>query len=223
MMSLLVFLLPLGLDSLSVSLSLGMKRKGTKSPLPSGFLSFWFGSALLFAATEMVMPLIGLTIGYELSWLLSEMMQVLGPLLLIGIGLWEVGEEAWELVEKRRRRAGSTRAQLEAKAFSPSRPSSLTWAPQWTRSLLLALSVSMDELVVGFSLGSVTPLAAHEGQISLLVICLCIGLQGGLMTVLGLSLGRWLGSSMRSVKQWNEWLAGLLLIGLGAWLLFFPG
>ncbi|GHO98579.1 hypothetical protein KSF_086270 [Reticulibacter mediterranei] len=219
MMSLLIFLLPLGLDSLSVSLSLGMKSKTTKSDSAPHLLSLWLNSALLFAATEMLMPLVGLAIGYELSWALSEVLSVIGPLLLIGIGLWEVVEEARELLEKRNQKMHP------ATVSSPPKPSRtrLAWAPQWIRPLLLALSISMDELVVGFSLGSVTPLAAHEGNVSLLIICLCIGIQGCLMTILGLALGRWLGTSMKAVKQWNEWIAGLLLIGLGAWLLLFNG
>jgi putative Mn2+ efflux pump MntP len=165
------------------------------------------------------MPFVGLAIGYELSWTLSETMHMIGPLLLIGIGLWEVVEEARELVEKRNRRMHPATA---TSAPKPSR-TRLAWAPQWIRPLLLALCISVDELVVGFSLGSVTPLAAHEGNVSLLIICVCIGIQGCLMTILGLALGRWLGSSMKVVKQWNEWIAGLLLIALGAWLLLFNG
>jgi putative Mn2+ efflux pump MntP len=189
----------------------------TKQTSTSGLLSLWFGSALLFAATEMMMPFVGLAIGYELSWTLSETMRMIGPLLLIGIGLWEVVGEARELIEKRSRRM---RPATASSAPKPSR-TRLAWAPQWIRPLLLALCISVDELVVGFSLGSVTPLAAHEGNISLLIVCVCIGIQGCLMTILGLALGRWLGSSMKVVKQWNEWIAGLLLIGLGVWLLLF--
>src|SRR5689334_20411121 len=48
----LVFLLPLGLDSLSVSLSLGVKSKTATSDSAPRLLSLWLNSALLFAATE---------------------------------------------------------------------------------------------------------------------------------------------------------------------------
>jgi len=78
----------------------------------------------------------------------------------------------------------------------------------------------MDELFVGFSLGSVAVLASSQKYLSLCALCLFIGLQGGLMTIIGLLLGRLLGSSTRVIKQWNEWLAGLLLIGLGIWLFY---
>lgn len=217
MMSLLIFLLPLGLDNLSVSLSLGMRSKTMKSDSDPRLLSLWLNSALLFAATEMLMPLVGLAIGYELSRTLSTALNVVGPLLLIAIGLWEVVGEARELIEKRSRRTHPAAASSAPK-HSRTR---MTWVPQWMKPFLLALSISMDELVVGFSLGSVTPLAARAGNASLLLICLCIGIQGCLMTILGLALGRWLGTSMKVVKQWNEWIAGLLLIGLGAWLLLF--
>lgn len=39
------------------------------------------------------------------------------------------------------------------------------------------------------------------------------------MTLLGLVLGRTLRSRLRAFKDWSELLIGVLLIGLGIWLL----
>jgi manganese efflux pump family protein len=217
MVQLLLFLLPLGLDTLGVSVSLGMKMVDADPLQHVDPLSIWLRSALLFALAEMLMPLIGLAIGYAASLLVSEIMRFVGPLFLLGIGLWELSGEVREVVEKRRRYAHPTTFNVPPTAAMSS-PSTTSWF----RQLLLALSISMDELAVGFSLGTVTAKLAG-GAFSPLAICILIGLQGFLMTIVGLALGRLLRTSVKSLKQWCEWLSALLLIGLGIWLLTMGG
>ena len=93
--------------------------------------------------------------------------------------------------------------------------------------MLLALSVSLDELAIGFSLGSLSTDSAggkigiSEANLHLfpIVLCLFIGLQGFLMALLGLILGRTLSTRLKVFKEWSEILSALLLIGLGVWLL----
>lgn len=85
----------------------------------------------------------------------------------------------------------------------------------WRQQFLLALSVSMDELAIGFSFGS-----AAGKTMSPLTFCLLIGLQAFLMTLIGLSLGRALRTRLRLLKEWSELLSAILLIGLGVWLSF---
>jgi len=217
MVQLLLFLLPLGLDTLGVSVSLGMKLVDADPLKRVDHLSIWLRSALLFALAEMLMPLIGLAIGYAASLLVSEIMRFVGPLFLLGIGLWELSGEVREVMEKRKSYAHVTTFNVSpAAAMSP--PSTTSWF----RQLLLALSISMDELVVGFSLGTVTTKLAG-GAFSPLAICILIGLQGFFMTIVGLALGRLLRISVKSLKQWCEWLSALLLIGLGIWLLTMGG
>jgi putative Mn2+ efflux pump MntP len=219
MLRLLLFLLPLGFDTLGVALSLGMKGFYAKpSPRPM-LLPFWLRSALLFAGAEMLMPLVGLTIGYGLSSMVSELMGIIGPVLLIGVGLWELAGEIRELLEKRRKpiQTASPDQSVQTKPAPQLAPSLLT---AWTKSLLLVLSISLDELVVGFSLGSITSKTADQGSnLSVLIICALIGLQAILMTITGLTLGRLLRGSAKALKQCGEWIGALLLIGLGAWLL----
>src|SRR5207253_2949682 len=96
---LLLFILPLGLDTLGVSISLGMKSR--RDAIASGIgkdirLPTWFISAVLFSLAETLMPLFGLAIGYATSLVISNIMHVVGPLILIGVGLWELLEEGKE-------------------------------------------------------------------------------------------------------------------------------
>src|SRR2546425_3257358 len=131
MLRLLLFVLPLGLDTLGVSINLGIKsqphdksgvyRSFDQLPprqLGCGFIQHvstncppgswgnafppWLVSALLFSIAETVMPVVGLALGYAVSLLLSSIMHILGPLLLIGVGLWELLEEIRERTSKRK-------------------------------------------------------------------------------------------------------------------------
>lgn len=157
------------------------------------------------------MPLIGLLIGYAVSLVVSDLMHFAGALLLIGIGAWELWEEGREYLA-RKREAKRTVA-LPETSSSPSR--STTEQFQWRRQLLLALSVSLDELAVGFSFGTI----AHGRAINPFVFCVFIGLQAFLVTMLGVSLGRALRARLKPLKEWSELLSAALFIALGIWLL----
>jgi putative Mn2+ efflux pump MntP len=208
----LAFILPLGFDTLGVSLSLGMRsapfstaeQQERRSSPP-----FWLRSAILFASAEMLMPIIGLFIGYALSTIVGGIMHYIGVFLLIGIGLWELVEEGREYLSKRKKR-GSHTPQRSAPSSEEAQEGF-----HWSQQLLLALSVSMDELAIGFSFGS-----AAGKTMGPLTFCLLIGLQAFLMTLIGLSLGRALRKRLRLLKEWSELLSAILLIGLGIWLSF---
>jgi putative Mn2+ efflux pump MntP len=204
----LAFILPLGFDTLGVSLSLGMRSAPPSTAAQGELLPFWLRSAILFAFAEMLMPIIGLFIGYVLSTIIGGIMHYIGVFLLIGIGLWELVEEGREYLSKRKKRGCDT--QQLSPPSEEARPGF-----RWSRQLLLALSVSMDELAIGFSFGS-----AAGKTMSPLTFCLLIGLQAFLMTLIGLSLGRALRTRLRLLKEWSELLSAILLIGLGVWLSF---
>ena len=213
---LLLFILPLGLDTLGVSISLGIKSHHPALRGKIGRLPAWLRSALLFSLAETLMPLVGLAIGFAASLLVSNIMHFVGPLLLIGVGLWELLEEAGEYISKQKSR--------EEKP-TPSTVSNERF--EWSHQLLLALSISLDELAIGFSLGSLTTTSASgkigisEARLRLfpVALCLLIGLQGFFMTLIGLVLGRTLSIRLKVLKEWSEILSALLLIGLGIWLL----
>jgi manganese efflux pump family protein len=211
-LQLLFLIFPLGLDTLGVSLGLGMKsspfshlaQQERGKALPP-----WLRSAILFACAEMLMPIIGLFIGYAISTIVSGVMHYAGALLLIGIGAWELWEEGREQVRKRQKSGPNMRA-TSSSAFQSSQDQF-----RWRQQLLLALSISLDELAIGFSLGSIT-----YKTISPFALCLLIGLQGFLMTLIGLSLGYTLRLRLKLLKDWSELLSAVLLIGLGVWLFF---
>src|SRR6266849_4826807 len=103
MFRLLLFILPLGLDTLGVSISLGIKSQRAEVSMSRAkklVFPAWLGSALLFSLAETLMPLVGLVIGYAASLVISNIMHFVGPLLLIGVGLWEVLEEVSERIRK---------------------------------------------------------------------------------------------------------------------------
>lgn len=209
---LLLFILPLGLDTLGVSISLGIKSRrddiatgnGKKVQFPA-----WLISAILFSLAETFMPLLGLVIGYATSLVISNFIHVVGPLILIGVGLWELLEESHEYFKKKKLSGLHT--------FQYKEPAEEQF--QWRRQLLLALSISLDELVIGFSLGAIA--VSHVSVVSVdpFVICILIGIQGFLMTLIGITLARMLRTRLRNLKQWTEFLSAFLLIALGIWLL----
>src|SRR5450755_4578801 len=87
---LLLIILPLGLDTLGISLSLGMKSLPRS---PSGekeerrpIFPYWLRSATLFSLAEMLMPVLGLVVGHAATSLVSDVMRYIGPILLIGVG-----------------------------------------------------------------------------------------------------------------------------------------
>ena len=213
-LQLLLFVLPLGLDTLGVSISLGMKSYGydslshTYEERASG-LPPWLRSAILFSLAEMLMPIVGLVIGYAASLIVSDLMHYAGALLLIGVGLWELIEEGHEFLNKRNTQ------EVKTHQHTVSNPQLQSSSFRWKQQLLLALSISLDELAIGFSLGSVS----SRGIISPITLCILIGIQGFLMTIIGLSLGRTLRTRLNPLKEWSELLSAFLLIGLGIWLL----
>src|SRR6266480_2336231 len=206
---LLFFILPLGLDTLGVSISLGIKSQRDEIAVREGKgLQFpaWLNSAVLFSLAETLMPLVGLAIGYTTSLFISNIMHIVGPLILIGVGLWELLEEGQEYIHKKKKsRLNTSQHNTPAKEQF-----------QWRRQLLLALSISLDELAIGFSLGTI---AVSHLTVHPFVICMLIGIQGFLMTMIGITLGRILRTRLRNLKEWTEFLSAFLLIGLGIWLL----
>jgi putative Mn2+ efflux pump MntP len=226
MLRLLLFVLPLGIDTLGVSIGLGIKshRAASTGKTSTWVFPSWLGSALLFSLAETFMPLVGLAIGSAVSLLISNVMHLLGPLLLIGIGLWELLEEIRERIGKHNKLQNQVSddenvvAGLAPARSMPDRSNS-TRSIRWDRQLLLVLSISLDELAIGFSLGAITSDLPGNKTVSTITLCILIGLQGLLMAVIGLTLGRIFGALLKFVKDWTEFLSCFLLITLGIWLL----
>src|SRR5579859_2564697 len=117
MWRLLLFILPLGLDTLGIAISLGIKSDRVVPGQREHGLPLWLRSALLFSLAEMLMPLLGIVLGYAVSLVLSNIMHVVGPLLLIGVGLWELIAEIRERFQKRKVGANGGQAEPQKRSI----------------------------------------------------------------------------------------------------------
>lgn len=194
--------LSLGVDTLTVSVSLGARRVRGRIRI-----------ALAFACAEAVMPIIGLVVGRVAGRLVGHWGSWLGGLALLAVAVWMFffdddddddgadDDDADEDVVSGEQAHG---ARVEAAdAASGQRRDLAGWA-----LLTTALGVSMDELAVGFSLGLVgVPIA--------LTIAL-IALQAFIFTFLGLTFGARL---RRYLGEWAEKAAAVVLALLGVWVI----
>ena len=176
MFKLILFVVPLGLDTFAVSAALGA----------SGARVHRWRLSLLFASFEMVMPVVGLLVGRGLGAALGEAADyvAIGALALLGIWLLVEDEEEANRIER------------------------LSGTKSAAALFLLGLSISLDELAIGFTIGLL--------GLSIWLAIILIGAQAILVTQLGLRLGNRLSDV---VREGSERLAGIALIGLAAFLL----
>ncbi|TGE33949.1 manganese efflux pump MntP family protein [Desulfosporosinus sp. Sb-LF] len=182
----------LGADAFSLSLAIGLS--GIKKRM-------MLRLSLVVAAFHVVMPLGGMMLGQTLGSFLGRYASGLGALVLIGLGgrmLYKVYRPTVEQFS-----FGEAREMLFHKNFSAS------LSLNGFGIFVLAASVSLDALSVGFSLGTI------RADIFLTVII--IGMIAGLMTGLGLILGRIMGTRLGDKA---EILGGLALFLIGVKLLF---
>ena len=142
-------------------------------------------AAFLFTLFEAGMPLVGLLVGAALGRGLGSFAGKVGIALVAGAGAW--------MLLRRDEPDPSVRFGLFTSG---------------TAAVLLGLSVSMDELAIGFSLGLLhVPAGAAVALIAL---------QAAAATQLGMRLGSRVGERFGEAA---ERLAGLVLLALAAYLL----
>ena len=152
---------------------------------------------LVFGAFEAGMPVVGLIIGEHLAIQLGQASRWLGGALLIGVGV--VGL----IGPIRSRRTARGQPVAEAAPATP-HPGELRLA----RLLLTGLALSLDNLVIGFALGTY--------QTPVLVSALIIGGVSVAMSLAGLEIGARLGRwSRRRPGSRADKLGAALLIGVG--------
>jgi len=136
--------------------------------------------SIVFGAFEAGMPLIGLVLGREIASVLGGSAQQLGGALVVAVGVHEWfsqrGEEA---------RVGSS-----------------TGHP--ARLVVTAFALSIDNLVVGFALGSL--------HVSFLVAAATIGGVSAALTLVGLEIGTRLGARL---ERGSRAIGAVVLILLG--------
>jgi putative Mn2+ efflux pump MntP len=175
---LLAFVLPLGLDSFAVAAAIGATQPVT--------LRQRLRISVIFVAFEAGMPLIGLTLGSSLARIIGDVADYLAAAAVIGVGAWMLthgdGDD-----EQAAGRILATRG---------------------TAIIALGVSISLDELAIGFSLGL--------ARLPLVPVIIAIGVQALLAAQLGLSLGARISEHLR---ERAEQAAGVALILLGGFLI----
>jgi manganese efflux pump family protein len=176
---LLAFVLPLGLDSFAVAAALGA----------TGKLAGWarWRISLVFVVFEAGMPLIGIALGAPLARAVGGVADYLAAAAVIAIGLWVLlSDEDDDEQEKVGRLLTTHGAALVG----------------------LGVSISLDELAIGFSLGL--------ARLPTVPVIIAIGVQAFVAAQLGLRLGARVGERFRETA---ERIAGIALIALGAFLI----
>jgi putative Mn2+ efflux pump MntP len=171
-----------GLSNLAASIGIGISGVNARIRLRVG---------LVFGAFEAGMPLVGLVIGQGLATEAGLVVRWPGAILLMLIGA-----------------LGVVRS-LRARRANPPQPGApaAEVIPQGSNVRLLAsgLVLSMDNLVVGFALGTY--------GISIAVGAIVIGTVSVIMSLAGLELGGLLG---RWAGRRTEQMSGMILILVGA-------
>lgn len=173
------FVVPLGFDTLALALALGVR----------GGVPLW-RIALVFAAFETLMPLVGIAVGHVVGTRFTVIAQMMGALVLVVLG----GREIREGLE------------------SPESDESAGLHFDTFRATLLAgLAISTDELAAGFPLG--------VSGLPIRLLLTTIGLQTLTITALGISLGARIGKGLGlRASRYAMLLAGLVFVALGGFL-----
>jgi manganese efflux pump family protein len=174
-LKLVAIVLPLGLDTFGVALALGI------AGLPAGRRT---SVALLFAAFETLMPLLGVALGAPLGHAIGTAADYLAAALVIALGAYMLATRD-EDDEGERMLAMTERGIYGA--------------------LALGIGISLDELAIGFGAGLL--------RLPLLPIVIAVGLQAFLVTQLGIRLGARLGERWRESAEGVAGLA-LIALGV---------
>jgi putative Mn2+ efflux pump MntP len=171
-------IVPLGLDTFAVAAALGIAGLKTQDRLRV---------SLLFTAFEVGMPLVGFFGGRLVGNVAGNAADYLAILVLIALGVYMVWPKRDEGEEERLGLLGRTRG---------------------LAAIGLGISISMDELAIGFTIGLL--------RFSIFLVVILIGVQTFVVTQLGLRLGERVGEG---VREGAERLAGVALATLGLILL----
>jgi putative Mn2+ efflux pump MntP len=178
-LTLIALVVPLGLDTFAIAGALGMSGLTRQDRIRV---------TALFTAFEMGMPIIGIVLGAVAGKAVGHAADYVAIVILIGLGVFML----WPRHDDRDE---SERVGLLAR----------------TRGLAaigLGVSISLDELAIGFTLGLL--------RFSVLLVITLIGIQTLIVTQAGLRLGSRIGEV---VRERAEQLAGVVLAILGIVLL----
>ncbi len=179
-LSILLIAVALGMDAFSLFIGVGMQ----------GVDSYRTGQlTLTVGILHIILPLLGIFIGQTLGAVAGEFASYLGAILLIVLGAKMIYNEFTE---------------DEEESTGVSNQSNSTW-----QFVILPISVSLDSLSIGFSLGTF-------GVQKLLFITGTFGVVAAIMTLAGLVLGERIGHAIDK----TDLVGGAILIILGLKMLF---
>jgi putative Mn2+ efflux pump MntP len=170
---------PLGLDTFAIAAALGMSGLTSRDRVRV---------TLLFTAFEMGMPVVGIVLGALAGNVAGNAADYVAIVILIGLGvfmLWPRRDDDNEV--KRLGLLARTRG---------------------LAAIGLGVSISLDELAIGFTLGLL--------RFSVVLVIALIGIQTLIVTQAGLRLGSRIA---QAVRERAEQLAGIVLAALGVALL----
>jgi putative Mn2+ efflux pump MntP len=182
--ALLLAAVAVGLSNLAASIGIGVTGVTAKTRLQV---------SLVFGVFESGMPIVGLLIGQRIASDLGQAVRWPGAILLMAVG-------AFGLVRSLRDSRKSATGESPEPAATPAVPPS-----RLGRLLISGFVLSLDNLVVGFALGTY--------QVDILTGAILIGAVSVAMSLAGLELGGLLG---RWAGQRGEQMSGLILIAVGA-------
>jgi putative Mn2+ efflux pump MntP len=174
LLTILIMAVALGMDAFSLGIGIGLRGIRLADVLK---ISFAIG---LF---HVVMPLIGIYLGHYVGWLLGSVARLMGGALLVLLG-------SHMIVSALRSRDAHEMRTIDHRTLGG--------------MLLFALTVSVDSMSVGVSLGMFAT--------DLALTVLTFGAFGGGMSVCGLLLGRRAG---HWVGEYGEALGGIILLAFG--------
>lgn len=140
---------------------------------------------LVFGVFEFFVPLFGLWLGQRASGIMAEQARWLGPLLIAGLGLWTLFDAGRETRDHERL---------------------AKWLASWRGLIVLSAGLSVDNLIVGFSLGL--------GSVPVIFMATVIMLCSVSFAWIGLVIGA---RGRRVYEDPAEFVSGLFLLAI-AWI-----
>ena len=185
MLALLLVAVSLGLSNFAASVGIGVSGVDARTRRRVG---------VIFGVFEPGMPSFGRLAGRGVAHTIGHAAHWIGAALLIATGGYAVIQAI---------RADSRPDGIHASPADPARPASPAEQQTW-RLIITGVALSIDNLAVGFALGTY--------HVSLAVAAVVIGAVSVTMSLTGLELGQRLGP--RTGGR-GELLGGLVLIGVG--------
>jgi putative Mn2+ efflux pump MntP len=176
-----------GLSNFAAAISIGTTGVDARTRLRVG---------LVFGVFETGMPVVGLLLGNRFAGQLGHSGRWIGGALLIAVGLYALVKSILQ-----------ARSSAQAQSAQPVPPQPVppqSAPPGGLRLVITGFALSIDNLVIGFALGTY--------QIAILPGVIIIGAVSVVLSLLGLELGARIG---RWAGQRGEQLGGLILISVG--------